>query len=115
MITVVNKYKHNATSDDIYIGRGSIFGSPYSHIRSKFPEIIKYNTREEAIQEYKKYFDDIMSSCGCKHKKFKNAIRDLVVKTKVGEDINLVCFCKPKSCHGDVIKEYVLKEIENEK
>ena len=30
---------------------------------------------------------------------------------KLGEDINLVCFCKPKACHGDVIKEYILNNI----
>ncbi len=113
-ITVVNKYRHDATSDDIYIGRGSIFGSPYSHLTSKFEGVTKCDTREEAVQKYENYFNAIMSSCGCKHKQFKNSIRDLVIKLNLGEDINLVCYCKPKACHGDIIKEYILKQIKND-
>ena len=113
-IIVVNKYKHEATSDDIYIGRGSIFGSPYSHLSSKFKNVTKCDTREDAINVYEVYFNNIMNSCGCKHKEFKNSIRNLVVKSKLGENINLVCYCKPKPCHGDIIKEYILKQIEND-
>jgi len=25
------------------------------------------------------------------------------------KEVNLVCFCKPKSCHGDIIKEIIEK------
>jgi len=35
MITVVNKYKHVPTRDDVYIGRGSILGNPYSSIKDR--------------------------------------------------------------------------------
>lgn len=106
-IQVVNKYKHEPTSDDVYIGRGSTFGSPYSHLDSKYPGITKCDTRENAVEAYTLYFNNIMNSCGCKHKDFKYAVRELVMKLKLGEDVNLVCFCKPKACHGDVIKKYI--------
>ena len=112
MIKVVNKYKHEPTNGDVYIGRGSIFGSPFSHIQSKHPQLKEvFPTREEAVEAYRKYFYGIIDSCGCKHKKFKGSLRELIVRLKLGEDINLVCFCKPKACHGDVIKEYILNNI----
>ena len=43
---------------DVYIGRGSIFGNPYTHISDR-PTLAKYvvATRGEAIQKYKEYFD----------------------------------------------------------
>lgn len=110
-LTVVNKYKHEATSDDVYIGRGSVFGSPYSHIPSKFKDITLCVSREEAVDEFKEYFKDIMDGCGCKHKRLKRWLRELIVKLKLGGEVNLVCFCAPKACHGDVIRDYLLKEI----
>jgi len=112
MIKVVNKYKHEPTPNDVYIGRGSVLGNPFSHLKSSY-DIIKTNSKEEAIEKYKDYFHDKMTSCGCKDKVFKQTVRRLVVQAKLGEDINLVCFCKPKPCHGDVIKEYIENEINN--
>jgi hypothetical protein len=32
MITVVNKYKHTPTENDVYIGRGSALGNPFTSI-----------------------------------------------------------------------------------
>ncbi len=29
-----------------------------------------------------------------------------------GEDINLICCCAPKSCHGDVVKRAILWMVE---
>ena len=92
---VVNKYKHTPTKKDLYIGRGSLYGNPYSHIPSSKAEFT-VETREEAVEAYRTYF---------KHKletdpKFKESI------DSIPEDAILVCFCKPKDCHGDIIAEY---------
>ena len=111
MIQVVNKYKHDATSDDVYIGRGSLFGNPFSHLPSAYPDIIKCDTREDAIDSYREYFQDIMDGCGCSNKEMKNKLRDIIIKLKLGGDVNLVCYCKPCACHGDVLMEYILKEV----
>jgi hypothetical protein len=49
MIKVVNKYSHIPTSNDIYIGRGSILGNPYTHLPIKNTKaFIQYKTREES-------------------------------------------------------------------
>jgi hypothetical protein len=31
----------------------------------------------------------------------------LVWRVRGGEDINLMCYCAPKACHGDVLKEFI--------
>ncbi len=113
-LIVVNKYKHEKTSDDEYIGRGSLFGNPYSHLPSKHSDVTLCADREEAIEAYREYFDDIMDSCGCKHKDLKHKIRQLIMKLRFGGEVNLVCFCTPKSCHGDIIRDYLLKELDYE-
>lgn len=111
-LTVKNKYKHEPTSNDQYIGRGSVFGNPFSHIASAFSDIILCASRNEAIESFREYFEDIMSGCGCKHKELHQKIREIIVKLKLGGEVNLVCFCKPASCHGDIIRDYILKELE---
>ncbi len=67
-------------SYDIYIGRPSKWGNPYS--------IGKDGSREDVIKKYKKY---ILSN-----KKLLNSLCELQGKV-------LGCWCKPKECHGDVL------------
>ena len=102
-IRVVNKRFHKPTPNDYYIGRPSILGNPYSHLPSKFPDTIKMDTREKAISQYKKWLltqlkYDIT---------FQNEIAKLVELYKGGQDINLLCYCFPAACHGQVIKEII--------
>lgn len=51
MTKVVNKYKE---SYDIYIGRGSKWGNPYSHQSNTKAQYV-VATREEAITKYREY------------------------------------------------------------
>jgi len=82
--TVVNKY---AAVYDVYIGRGSVFGNP-------FP-MSSTNNRFMCIEKYKAYFDEKLEEPD-----FLAAVMELKGKT-------LGCFCKPKSCHGDVIAAFL--------
>ncbi len=81
---------------DVYIGRGirggkkSKWGNPYSHKDGTLAEF-KVNSRKEAIEKFEEYLlsnEELMSS-----------LHEL--KGKV-----LGCWCKPKSCHGDVLLKY---------
>jgi hypothetical protein len=85
-----------------YIGRGSIWGNPYSHIEieDEKPQLtlagkrltIKVADRNEAIKKYR---------------------RMLWAKIKAGEihlpqlahlhGMKLACYCSPQPCHGDVL------------
>lgn len=95
IINVVNKYAFKGTSST-YIGRPSPLGNPYS--------IDANNTRDDVIRGYEKY----LPNAYLKSEKVRKAIDSLVERYLRGEEINLLCFCAPRRCHGDVIKKFVI-------
>ena len=87
---VVNKYKE---SYDVYIGRGSKWGNPFTHISDKKTKAdFVVNSRDEAIESYREWI--------VKQPQLLKDLHELKGKT-------LGCFCKPKECHGDVLVELV--------
>lgn len=106
MIRIVNKHWHKPTPNDVYIGRGSPFGNPYSHMDNTKAEH-KVSTREEAIAKYREWFE---------HARLNEPVLAAMLNEMKrahleGHDLNLVCYCAPARCHGEVIKEY-LEEYE---
>lgn len=97
MICVVNKYKHTPTPNDVHIGRGSPFGNPYA-IGSEY-------TRDQAVDTYCLYLNGKRQY----NAQFRHELQKIADKAKTG-DINLVCYCKPQRCHGDVLKDILEKE-----
>lgn len=81
---------------DIYIGRPSKWGNPFTHLKSDKKTLAKYvtNTREEAIEKYE---DWILNGDG---KYLLNDLEELYGKT-------LGCWCKPKKCHGDILVKLI--------
>lgn len=79
---------------DIYIGRPSKWGNPFSHIRGKG---IFCSSRDEAVR---KYFEYITEGAGIH---LRNDLHEL--KGKV-----LGCFCSPKKCHGEILIELIESE-----
>ena len=78
---------------DVYIGRGrgSIWGNPFSHKDGTLAQF-KTATRKEAVERFEEYL--LTNS---------ELLEQLVtLKGKV-----LGCWCKPKSCHGDIIAKHV--------
>jgi hypothetical protein len=64
-------------------------------------------TREEAIERYKDWLLNKIESGDT------NALMALAhIKTVLQKHgyVNLVCYCKPQSCHGDIIKEIFITE-----
>jgi hypothetical protein len=88
MTKAVNK---NAEPYDVYIGRGSIFGNPYV--------IGKDGNRDEVIDRYRTWFGFMLGD-----KRFFNEVCKL-------KDKRLGCFCSPMKCHGDVIAEWLDKNL----
>lgn len=79
------------SSYDIYIGRGSKWGNPYSHkLYSKAKYLVK--TREEAILKYEEYIRN--------NEELLNDLHELRNKT-------LGCFCHPLPCHGDILLKLI--------
>jgi len=74
---------------DVYIGRGSKWGNPFSHKDGTMAKF-KVANRKEAIDRYEEWI-----------KTQPHLIESLPdLKDKV-----LGCWCKPQSCHGDVLKK----------
>lgn len=102
---------HNGPNS-FYIGRGSILGNPYTHIKDrKTKAIYEVKDRDEAIDRYSDYFD-LMYGSNIAYTKAIDEIYDIY---KSGNDVYLGCFCKPLRCHGDIIKEKLEKRLIREK
>ncbi len=78
---VLNKYKDEITPGAVYIGRPSKWGNPFV--------IGVDGSREGVVGRYMEY---VMSS----PEMIASIRRELA-----GRD--LVCFCAPRACHGDVL------------
>lgn len=85
-------------SYDVYIGRPSKWGNPFSHKEGTLSERV-VNSREEAIESYKEW---ITNGDG---KHLLNDLDELKGKT-------LGCWCKPKKCHGDILIKLANQESE---
>jgi hypothetical protein len=81
---------------DVYIGRGSKWGCPYTIIRDR-PTLAKeiVDSKEEALDKYREY---VLAS-----PELMNSLGELDGKI-------LGCFCSPKQCHGDVLLELISKK-----
>ena len=82
MLTVHNKHKSTAPADAVYIGRPTKWGNPFV--------IGRDGTRQQVVQKYKDY---ILSN-----ESLLSQIHELRGK-------DLICFCAPQQCHGDVLIE----------
>jgi hypothetical protein len=87
--TVINKHHGNVPADAIYIGRGSKWGNPFSHMTGTKATYL-VSSREEAISRYRDWVT--------RKPELMAALHELRGRT-------LVCFCKPKGCHGDVLAD----------
>lgn len=83
MPRVLNKKTDFIPEDAVYIGRPSVFGNPFV--------IGVDGNRNEVIAKYRRY---IALNIG---------LRKQIINELKGKD--LVCWCSPKPCHGDVLLE----------
>lgn len=101
MTTTVINIRNNPTNRQyVYIGRPSLFGNPFTHLplKNTLAEF-QCKTREEAIEKYLDWFIDALHT----KKGFRKEVEALKGQT-------LGCFCKPESCHGDLIATWLDNE-----
>jgi hypothetical protein len=88
---------HCKKSDyDVYIGRPSKWGNPFSHKDGTLAEF-KIGNRAEAIQKYEEWILNQPHLMG--------ALHELKGKT-------LGCWCSPKPCHGHILAKLVERHVE---
>lgn len=100
-IKVVNKHHgHQADGDrKVYIGRGSPLGNPWP-ISPGFP-------RRAVIELYRGWLQTMIE---IKNPKVIEALDEIALRASTG-GVDLVCFCAPSPCHGDVIKEIIITKL----
>jgi hypothetical protein len=86
-----------------YVGRKSsykpVYGKDWSALGNPF-WMSDESQRNKVCEQYKIHFKGLL----IKHQKSLEMLKERHIK---GENIALVCFCAPKRCHGDTIKEYL--------
>lgn len=79
---------------DIYIGRPSKFGNPYSHKPGAAPWPVE--TREDAVRLYEEWIRSQPELMEAAKKELKGKV--------------LGCWCKPLVCHGDILLKIANEE-----
>lgn len=75
---------------DVYIGRPSKFGNPYSHKEGTAAQF-KVSSRKEAVEKYEEYL--------IQNVELMKSLVELKGKT-------LGCWCHPQLCHGDILSKW---------
>lgn len=104
VLNVVNKRTHVAKvgTVDVYCGRSSVLGNPYTHKAGTKAKFIM-ESRAEAIEEYRGYFRMQMES----NDAFLLEMRR-IYRLARKQEVNLVCYCAPLPCHCNVIRGFIL-------
>src|SRR4051812_12094851 len=89
MPRVLNKKRFHVPGDSTYIGRGSKWGNPFVLGRD--------GTREEVVNAYYEYL---------------KTRPDLLLALDELRGKDLLCFCAPKLCHGDILLVLATMSIE---
>ncbi len=84
---VWNAHDENYPDDAVYIGRPSVWGNPF--------EISRLRSRKNSIEMFETCLSPTLKA---------RAQRELKGK-------DLVCWCAPKACHGDILLRIANKEI----
>lgn len=103
---------HNKRISDpiegIYIGRPSVLGNPFSHLKGTLAEY-SVDSRDEAVDKYELWLRNDLKTNQIVIKEMKKLYKKFL------DDgcLNLVCWCHPARCHGDVIKKLILEKYNN--
>lgn len=81
---------HTWSGPGIKVCRGTPFGNPFTHLDGPTLAKFKVGSRAEAIERYKDWFME--------QPELIDRLPELRGKT-------LLCYCAPKSCHGDYLAE----------
>ena len=90
MITIANKRDHPQGE---YVGRPSVLGNPF--------KLTRESEREEVIDKYRQWLKERIRECD------SDIIAELSRLKAIADtgDLVLICWCSPKRCHAEVIKE----------
>ena len=97
MITIVNKHHDR---NGIYVGRPTVLGNPYT---------LKVYTRTDAIARYRIWLRQQWQ----RHGEVHAALLELARAYQERDELTLLCWCAPRRCHAEVIREAVLGIVQH--
>lgn len=98
---VVNIHTSKATNHRryVYIGRPSLYGNHFTHLRF-LKDLIIVKTPQHAVDAYRAWL------YGQKYLELEQTRRLKIVQTMSGLDGKILgCYCVPDPCHGNVLIE----------
>lgn len=103
-IKVHNKYK--VKGNGVYIGRPSCLGNPFSHLENTKADF-KVKDREEAVDSYEVGLRKQLRE----NLEVRKEMLNLYNNWQESGELNLICWCSSKRCHGDVIKDFLIRRF----
>ena len=96
MITIKNLRREKPKyAFDVKVDRSSILGNPY---------YMKVESQRDLVcQKYKLYFEKMLKA----DKDFQIELLRLLAIYETFGELNLFCWCAPKRCHAETIREYL--------
>ena len=95
MKTRVTNVRFGKDAYDVYCGRGSIWGNPFTHMKGKTQAQFIVGSRDEAVDRYREWI---------------KTQPQLLEKLPELRNKVLSCYCWPNSCHCDILVE-MLEEM----
>ncbi len=80
----------------IYVGRPTAMGNPFI--------LGPHGTRAEVIDKYKGWFTEQLHA---DNSAFNTLLKKVFEDHEEHGDITLLCWCHPKACHADVIRQWI--------
>ena len=97
---ILVKNKRFYSGPGIYIGRPSPLGNPFSHLENTLAKF-KVSSRKEAVSSYEEW---IISKL-YEHDSNNPQLIAFKKLQQTMQPFNLICWCAPSSCHGDILKK----------
>ena len=79
-----------------YVGRPTPLGNPFI--------ISKFCSRDEACDQYIDWFNNQLLTSDVK---FHSQLRGLAQKYREQGELTLLCYCHPKRCHAETIRNWI--------
>ncbi len=106
MITIKNRKTDEIFPCDYPVHRGFPLGNPFSHLPKSKAEFYS-PTKEDSIISFKNY---LKAEINTGNPVICDAINELIIRNLKKQDFALVCYCSPKSCHAEIIRDFVLEQ-----
>lgn len=88
-------HKNDPGGYDVYVGRPTEWGNPYTHTgrTSKFKLAYSFDTVEEAVEAFRQHL----------WRRINNEGETLIYKLSLLHGKKLACWCAPGPCHAEVL------------